>query len=81
MISPDSGVWWLMDLQARAVAQYIQALKRNPAGVEKARALKRGPRPDLGHGIRYLETERHHFEVEHFSYQRRLKKLIRLLCT
>ena len=79
MIQPDSGVWWLMDLQARAVAQYIRALERNPAAADRLRTLKRSPRPDLGNGIRYLETERHHFEVEHFSYQRRLNKLIRLL--
>ena len=79
MIQPDSGVWWLMDFQARAVAQYIRSVERNPTAVGKLRALKRGPRPDLGHGIRYLETDRHHFEVEHFSYQRRLKQLIRLL--
>jgi cation diffusion facilitator CzcD-associated flavoprotein CzcO len=79
MIQPDSGVWWLMDLQARVVAQYIRAQARNRTAAERFQVLKRGPRPDLGQGIRYLETERHHFEVEHFSYQRRLKKLIRLL--
>ena len=79
MIQPDSGVWWLMDLQARAVAQYIRCVERNPPAAERFRVLTRGPRPDLGHGIRYLKTDRHHFEVEHSSYQRRLKKLIKLL--
>ncbi len=79
MIQPDSGVWRIMDLQARAVAQYIRAERANAAGLRKVRALKQGPRPDLGGGTRYLATERHRFEVEHWSYQRRLARLIRLL--
>ncbi len=79
MIQPDSGVWWLMDLQAKGVVRYIQAARANGAGLRKVRALKQGPRPDLGGGIRYLATDRHRFEVEHFSYQRRLRRLIRLL--
>ncbi len=79
MIQPDSGVWRLMDLQARAVARYIRAGRANAAGLRKVRALKQGARPDLGGGVRYLATERHRFEVEHWSYQRRMKRLIRLL--
>jgi hypothetical protein len=79
MIMPDSGVWWLMDLQARAIARYIQALGGNGTGLRKFRALKQGPRADLGGGIHYVKSERHRFEVEHSSYQRRLRKVIRLL--
>lgn len=79
MIQPDSGVWRLMDLQARAVARYIQAVRANAAGLRKVRELKQGTRPDLGGGIRYVATDRHRYEVEHFSYQRRLRRLIRLL--
>ena len=37
MIQPDSGVWPLMDLQARAVASYIRACGRR-AGSERSRA-------------------------------------------
>ncbi len=79
MIQPDSGVWRLMDLQARAVARYIAATRSNLAGLQKVRSLKQGPPPDLGGGIRYVASDRHRFEVEHSSYGRRLKKLIRLL--
>jgi hypothetical protein len=79
MIQPDSGVWRLMDLQARAVARYIAATRSNGAGLQKVRSLKRGPPPDLGGGIRYLASDRHRFEVEHSSYGRRLKKVIGLL--
>lgn len=48
-------------------------------GLRKVRALKQGPRPDLGSGIRYLATDRHRYEVEHSGYQRRLNRLIRML--
>jgi cation diffusion facilitator CzcD-associated flavoprotein CzcO len=79
MLQPDSGVWQLMDLQAWAVARYIRAAGANTAGLRKVRALKQGPRPDLGSGIRYVPSDRHRLEVEHSSYQRRLRRLIRLL--
>jgi cation diffusion facilitator CzcD-associated flavoprotein CzcO len=79
VLQPDSGVWQLMDLQARAVAGYIRASRGDGPAVRKVRALKRGPAPDLGGGIRYVRSERHRYEVEHSSYARRLRRLIRLL--
>ncbi len=79
MLQPDSGVWQLMDLQARAVAQFIRTVGTNEARLQRVRVLKQGPRPDLGGGIRYVASDRHRLEVEHSSYQRRLRELIRLL--
>jgi cation diffusion facilitator CzcD-associated flavoprotein CzcO len=79
MIQPDSGVWRLLDLQARVVARHIAAARASSAGIAGFRALKQGPRPDLGGGIRYVASERHRYEVEHSSYQRRLNRLLRLL--
>jgi hypothetical protein len=73
MIQPDSGVWPLMDLQAKAAAGCI----RDEGG--KLRALKQGPRPDLSGGIRYVKSDRHRYEVEHSTYARRLREVIRLL--
>jgi hypothetical protein len=79
MIQPDSGVWPLMDLQARAVASYIRAVGGDGPGIRKVRAMKVGPPPDLSGGIRYVKSERHRYEVEHSSYARELRKVIRLL--
>jgi cation diffusion facilitator CzcD-associated flavoprotein CzcO len=79
MIQPDSGVWPLMDLQAKAVASYIRAQGADGSGIRKVRALKQGPPPDLSGGIRYVRSERHRYEVEHSSYARKLRKVIRLL--
>jgi cation diffusion facilitator CzcD-associated flavoprotein CzcO len=75
MIQPDSGVWPLMDLQAKAVACCIRAA----GGIRKLRVLERGSRPDLGGGIRYVKSERHRYEVEHSTYARHLRKVIRRL--
>jgi cation diffusion facilitator CzcD-associated flavoprotein CzcO len=79
MIQPDSGVWRLMDLQAKAVARYIAAMRSGGTGLEQVRSMKRGPAPDLGGGIRYVASDRHRLEVEHSSYARRLRKVIRTL--
>jgi Flavin-binding monooxygenase-like len=76
MIMPDSGVWPLMDLQAKAVAGYIKAARADDAAIRRVRAMKSGPPPDLGGGIRYVKSERHRLEVEHSSYARRLRRLI-----
>jgi Flavin-binding monooxygenase-like len=79
MLQPDSAVWPLMDLQARAVAVYIRGVRTPERGVGEFRELKRGPRPDLGGGLRYLPSERHRYEVEHASYARRMREVIRLV--
>jgi hypothetical protein len=51
------------------------AIEQSPARAEKFRRLKASAGPDLGSGVRYLESPRHALEVEHYSYRRRLKKL------
>ena len=78
-LQPDSAVWPLMDLQARAVAGFLDARARGRPGAERLRAMKQGPQPDLGGGLRYVRSERHRYEVEHASYARRLREVIRLL--
>jgi len=75
LIQPDSGQFGLVDYQAKLVANYLRAMERSPARAEKFRRLKASAGPDLGSGVRYLESPRHALEVEHFSYRRRLKKL------
>ena len=48
----------------------------NPRSADRFRRLKATDHPDLGAGIKYINSTRHLLEVEHFSYRRRLKKLI-----
>ena len=75
MIQPDSGQWGLTDLQAQVVARMIQADRQSPhARRWLARQRQRQPRLSP---IRYLDSPRHALEVEHFSYARRLRRLIK----
>ena len=76
LIQPDSGQWGLADCQAQLVARYIDGLDRGTAAAAEFRRRKGRERPDLGAGIRYLNSPRHWVEVEHFSYRNRLRKLI-----
>jgi hypothetical protein len=61
------------------VPRYIRAPEADGLGIRKLRALKQGPPPDVGGGIRYVKSERHRYEVEHSTYARRLREVIRHL--
>ncbi len=73
MIQPDSGVWGLMDDQARLIASYIRALEKNSNVARHFKQLKAGPQPDMSGGIHYVNSPRHHTEIEHASYRRLLE--------
>ena len=77
LIQPDSGQWGLVDYQTQLIARFLYAQQFVPEKAEWFRKVKAGPNPDLGGGIRYVNSTRHYLEVEHFSYRQRLKKLIR----
>jgi hypothetical protein len=75
-IQPDSGQFGLVDYQTQLIAKFIHAQKHNPKKAKVFRKLKSAPAPDLSSGIKYLDSTRHYVEVEHYSYRRRLKRLI-----
>ena len=77
LIQPDSGQWGLVDYQTQLIAKFIRAQSEQPTKAAWFRNLKSGPQPDLGGGVKYLQTSRHSIEIEHFSYRRRLQKLIK----
>ncbi len=70
MIQPDSGVWRLMDDQAALISAYIGAQRDNHEVADRFNILKSGSQPNLSGGIRYVNSVRHHTEVEHSSYRR-----------
>ncbi|MCH7751334.1 MAG: NAD(P)-binding domain-containing protein [Planctomycetes bacterium] len=76
LIQPDSGQWGLVDYQAQLITCYLQALKHESRRAKWFAQLKQSFRHDLNHGIQYLDSPRHRLEVEHYSYRRRLRKLI-----
>lgn len=79
LIQPDSGQFGLVDRQARLVARYIAATDRADGAAERFRRLKANSATPLDGGMRYLATERHLLEVEHFSYRRKLEEMLGVL--
>jgi hypothetical protein len=77
LLQPNSGLWGLVDYQAQLMAAYITANGRNLPSAAEFNKLKRSERPDLSHGIAFVDSPRHALEVEYFSYRERLKKLIK----
>jgi len=73
LIQPDSGQWGLTDLQARLVARMAVAARRSPRAAAWLYAARQRP---LRSPIHYVTSPRHALEVEHFSYRRRLERLI-----
>lgn len=76
LIQPDSGAWGLVDYQAQLIARFLTALESRQSQADSFRRLKQQAATDLSAGIRYVDSPRHAIEVEHFSYRRRLQRLI-----
>jgi len=74
LIQPDSGQWWITDLQAQLVARMALAARAAPAAA--AWLYRWRQRPDPAPPVRYVDSPRHRLEVEHFSYARDLRRLI-----
>ena len=74
MIQPDSGQWGITDLQSQVIARMILADRTT----SQAKIWLRKQRQILPRerSIQYVDSPRHALEVEHFSYSKRLKKLI-----
>ncbi|HTU26083.1 MAG TPA: hypothetical protein VMF30_11830, partial [Pirellulales bacterium] len=77
LIQPDSGLWGLVDRQAQLIARFVLATRRAPRKAAWFRRLKSLAETNGAGPIRYVKSPRHAIEVEHFSYRRRLDKLIR----
>ena len=69
-IQPNSGLWFLAELQAELVAR---ALKNPSPRFRSAIADQQGTRY-----FHYLPSLRHHLEVDYLRYERDLRRLIRL---
>jgi cation diffusion facilitator CzcD-associated flavoprotein CzcO len=79
LIQPDSGQFGLVDYQSQLIAAYVRGLDRQEPAARRFQQEKRGSRPSLDGGIRYVRSPRHLMEVEHYSYQRELQRRIKRL--
>jgi cation diffusion facilitator CzcD-associated flavoprotein CzcO len=77
LIQPDSGQFGLVDYQSQLIAAYVRGLDRHESAARRFQQEKRGSRPALDGGIRYVRSPRHLMEVEHHSYQRELRRRIK----
>ncbi len=80
LLQPDSGQFKLVHWQAVAMALFIEAQYARPEAAERFRRL-RAERLDesLSGGVRYKDSTRHHFEVQHFAYLQGLEEIIHVL--
>ncbi len=76
LIQPNSGIWSLVEWQARLMAAFLLAQEQDPRRADWFRRQKARGHDSLSGGIRYVSSERHHLEVEYFSYRRRLQRLL-----
>jgi len=74
LIQPDSGQWGITDLQAAVVARMAAAARSSPRAAAWLYRVRQ--RPETAAPIRYVDSPRHVLEVEHYSYRRRLERLI-----
>ena len=79
MVQPDSGQFGIIHWQCRAAALYLNAAWTKQSSCQWLKEKKRSPAEDLSGGIRFQETYRHQIEVEHATYTRKLKKMVRKL--
>jgi hypothetical protein len=79
LIQPDSGQFGLVDYQSQLIAAYLRGLDRQERPARYFQQEKRGTRPALDGGIRYIHSPRHLMEVEHHTYQQRLMRAIKCL--
>lgn len=70
LIQPNSGLWFLAELQAELVAR---ALKHPSPRLRGAIADRQDTRY-----FNYLPSRRHHLEVDYLRYERDLRRLLRL---
>ena len=78
LLQPDGGIFHLMDFQAQLIARFIDAGQHNPVAADTFRQRKTGTQPNIRGGIRHLDTSRHFLEIDHYTYQKEIEKLLRI---
>lgn len=79
LIQPDSGQFGLVHWQTRAIALFLDAVRRGDPRADAFRRVRREAEAAYGNPIRYKDSTRHHVEVEHWSYLRALRRTCRAL--
>jgi hypothetical protein len=73
LIQPDSGQFGLVHHQSELVAAYVDGLNQRGSAAVDFQRMKRDGQSTANGGVRYVDTPRHWFEVEHHAYRRLLE--------
>ncbi len=72
----DGGAYPVVTRQAELIAAVIRARESSPAAAARFDALARGPRPDLSHGVKYIDSPRHSIYVQYEAYGRAVGRVL-----
>ena len=73
----DGTAYDFFAIVADMMCNFILDQDRDPARAERLRQRKRDSRPDLGGGVRYVNSSRHATYVKRWAYQRHCDALFR----
>lgn len=73
----DGGFWQLADYQAQLIASYIIAQERKSPTADWFRRHKARSHPSVDHGVTYVQSDRHLFEVQHYRYRTYIKRMLK----
>lgn len=73
----DGGFWQLADYQAQLIASFVVAQELAPEKAAWFHNHKISAKPDVSHGVTYLDSPRHKLEVQHYRYRTAIKKLLK----
>ncbi len=76
-IETNTGAYQVFDLMAHVLANHLADIEREPARAARFRERVNTDRPQLGSGIHFVQSERHHIYVDSHAYQAYLRKVIR----
>jgi len=71
LLQPNSGLFWLMDLQAHLAARFIYAQQHAPTKADAFRRVKAGPQPDIR-----SRTIQGSLGIDHIAYKKEAVKLL-----
>ncbi len=73
----DGGFWQLADYQGQLIASFVVAQEVAPEKAAWFAKHKMSAKPDVTHGVTYLDSARHKLEVQHYRYRTAIKKLLK----
>ncbi|MGH1349653.1 MAG: flavin-containing monooxygenase, partial [Methyloligellaceae bacterium] len=74
----DGGFWQLADYQSRLMTRFIQSCDKGEKCADNFRKVKAKEFYDIGHGNKYVESDRHKYEVDHYRYRQVVGKLMKI---